>query len=130
METDQKYIEFKDAFDKAFNDDNENSGVRLKMVEIGNQLKGYLKKQFPDNEQVSTSLGIPLIDDLFKSLNIEVDDGVNTRVCDKEDGMQRAVMLAIMELYAEYRKSISSGKNNLFLLMKLKSICIHQHNVD
>ena len=46
METDQKYIEFKDAFDKAFNDDNENSGVRLKMVEIGNQLKGYLKNKF------------------------------------------------------------------------------------
>jgi putative ATP-dependent endonuclease of OLD family len=61
---------------------------------------------------------------LFKYLNIEVDDGVNTRVCDKEDGMQRALMLAIMELYAEYRKSISNGENNLFFIDEAE---IHLH---
>lgn len=61
---------------------------------------------------------------MFKYLNIEVDDGVNTRVCDKEDGMQRAVMLAIMELYAEYRKSISNGENNLFFIDEAE---IHLH---
>ena len=124
METDQKYIEFKEAFVKAFNDDSENSGVRQKMIEIGNQLKEHLEKQFPDTEQVNTSLGIPLIDDLFKSLNIEINDGVNTRVCDKGDGMQRAVMLAIMELYADYRKGISNGKNNLFFIDEAE---IHLH---
>ena len=116
MEADSNYVEFKKAFDKTFNEEGENSGVRGKMQEIGKDLKARLQKQFPDTEQVNITLSLPVIEDLFKSLNIQVNDGVNTRVCDKGDGMQRAVMLAIMEMYSDFRKKSENGKNNIFFI--------------
>ena len=97
------------------------------MQEIGKDLKARLQKQFPDTEQVNSTLSLPVIEDLFKSLNIQVNDGVNTRVCDKGDGMQRAVMLAIMEMYSDFRKKQKMVKIIYFSSTKQNYIYIHPH---
>lgn len=117
IETDAKYIQFQNLFNEVFNEDAEHSGIRKEIQNLGIQIKENLVRQFPDTQEVNANIGMPAIEDLFKSFNIEVNDGVTTRVCDKGDGMQRAVMLAIMELYANYRKGQSgNGKNNLFFI--------------
>jgi hypothetical protein len=59
----------------------------------------------------------PEFNDLLKNFQTRVDDGVETYAAEKGDGMQRALMLAIIQAYAEYRKGREdAGKSFLFFI--------------
>ena len=45
-----------------------------------------------------------------------VDDGIETKAEDKGDGMQRAIMLSIIQAFADYRKKESGGGTFLFMI--------------
>jgi len=54
---------------------------------------------------------------LLKNFETTIDDGIETTAEEKGDGMQRALMLAIIQTYAEYRKeSIDEGKSFIFFI--------------
>jgi len=64
---------------------------------------------------VSFEVKSPEFDDLLKNFETRVDDGVETYAHEKGDGMQRALMLAIIQAYAGHRKQKEdAGKSFLF----------------
>lgn len=102
LEQDEKYAEFKRKFEELFTDPN--SRVHVELDNLSGQVKAYLIKQFLDCEKVVFSVSAPLFEDLLKSFEAEIDDGVYTSAAEKGDGMQRALMLAIIQAYADFRR--------------------------
>lgn len=114
VEESEEYIQFKEQFSRLF--DNDESEVRQKLNELGTEVEVYLKKQFPDGTSVKFMVNQPEFSDLLKSFDTTVDDGIETNAEDKGDGMQRAIMLSIIQAFADYRKRKSGGGTFLFLL--------------
>ena len=114
IENSQDYIDFKIQFARLF--DNEDSEVRKELNKLGLKVEVYLQKQFPDGTKVKFGVNPPHFTELLKSFDTTVDDGIETKAEDKGDGMQRAIMLAIIQAFADYRKEQSGGGSFLFLI--------------
>ena len=115
LETDKSYQEFRKKFQELFQDDN--SQVRVELNNIGSQVQIYLSKQFPDCSSVKFRVLEPAFEELLKNFETDVHDGVETSAAEKGDGMQRGLMLAIIQAYADFRrKHDESGKSFLFLI--------------
>jgi putative ATP-dependent endonuclease of the OLD family len=115
LEEDPKYKEFQEKFKELFED--ENSEIRAKFEAMGDTVKVHLEKQFPDTSKVKFEVTAPAFDDLLKSFETSIDDGVETSAEEKGDGMQRALMLAIIQAYADFRKKNDDiGKSFLFFI--------------
>lgn len=110
----EEYQAFRTQFQKLFEDDD--SEVRVKLNELGTEVGVYLQKQFPENVEVRFTVNPPQFSDLLKSFNTTVNDGVVTKAQDKGDGMQRAIMLSIIQAFADFRKKQSIGHSFLFLI--------------
>lgn len=115
LEQDETYAEFKQKFDELFTDPS--SRVHVELENLSGQVKAYLVKQFPDCEKVVFSVSAPLFEDLLKNFESEIDDGVYTSASEKGDGMQRALMLAIIQAYADFRREhTDTSKYFLFFI--------------
>ena len=110
----KEYLEFKNQFLKVF--DENDSEVRKELNALGDKVDFYLKKQFPDGTTVKFKVNPPNFNDLLKSFDTTVNDGIETKAEDKGDGMQRAIMLSIIQAFAEHRKKQTGGGNFLFLI--------------
>lgn len=111
----KQYNEFKIKFEDLFN--NEESEVCAQFEKLGGSVKVHLEKQFADCTKVSFEVKSPEFDDLLKNFETRVDDGVETYAHEKGDGMQRALMLAIIQAYAAHRKlKEDAGKSFLFFI--------------
>lgn len=102
LEQDQNYVDFKAQFEKLFTVSD--SQVRIQLDELSGQVKLYLEKQFPDCYKVVFEVLPPIFEDLLKRFDTSIDDGVYTSADEKGDGMQRALMLAIIQVYADFRR--------------------------
>ncbi|MGJ8551279.1 ATP-dependent nuclease [Winogradskyella wichelsiae] len=110
-----QYREFQTKFRELFEDDN--SEIKTEFDNVGNNVQVYLEKQFPDCTKVKFEVTAPVFDDLLKNFETTIDDGVETTAEEKGDGMQRALMLAIIQAYADFRKSNDDlGKSFLFFI--------------
>jgi len=59
----------------------------------------------------------PAFDDLLKNFETSINDGIETTAEEKGDGMQRALMLAIIKTYSDYRREKDElGKSFVFLI--------------
>jgi putative ATP-dependent endonuclease of OLD family len=115
LQGNQQYQEFQAKFRELFEDDN--SQIKAEFEAIGYKVKFYLEKQFPDTTKVKFEVSAPAFDDLLKNFETTVDDGVETLAEEKGDGMQRALMLAIIQAYADFRKlNDDLGKSFLFFI--------------
>ncbi len=115
LEEDKKYREFKETFEKLFRDSD--SKVKQQLDGLSNQVKLYLVKQFSECTKVEFRVNDPVFEDLLKNFETKVDDGVETSAEEKGDGMQRALMLAIIQAYADFRnKKGEKAKNFIFLI--------------
>lgn len=114
IETEQAYQKFKAQFDFLFGDDK--SPVRIELDRLGDKVQGYLQKQFPDGSHVGFSVDSPIFEDLLKNFTTEVNDGVLTTAEEKGDGMQRALMLSIIQAYADYRRERKIARKFIFLI--------------
>lgn len=122
VENDPKYVELSEKFESLFGDSD--SEVRVKLDELGEKVEIYLKKQFPDDARVKFNVDIPEFNDMFKKFSTEVDDGTKTTIEEKGDGMQRAVMLSIIQAYADFRKENDQLKKFIFLIDEAE---VHLH---
>jgi AAA15 family ATPase/GTPase len=109
---DPAYSRFKEEFDKLFT--NPESQMRLELDKLSGQVKVYLEKQFSDCEEVVFEVSQPAFEDLLKNFETSIDDGVYTSADEKGDGMQRALMLAIIQAYADFRR-VNEETNKYFL---------------
>jgi len=115
LEENQQYKEFQDKFKALF--ENEESLIKKEFDKIGGNIRIYLEKQFPDCKSVSFEVAVPMFDDLLKNFDTSIDDGIETLAEEKGDGMQRALMLAIIQAYADFRKSnADTNKSFLFFI--------------
>lgn len=115
LQTSIKYQQFQAKFRELFEDDN--SEIKTEFETMGNNVKVYLEKQFPDASKVKFEVSTPVFDDLLKNFDTTIDDGVETLAEEKGDGMQRALMLAIIQAYADYRRLHDDlGKSFLFFI--------------
>jgi len=115
METSPKYREFREKFDDLFS--SETSEVRAELNTLGEKVKGHLEQQFPECTKVFFGVSEPNFDDLLKNFETSVNDGIETTAEEKGDGMQRALMLAIIKTYSDYRREKDDlGKRFLFLI--------------
>lgn len=109
------YQEFQEKFNALFGSDD--SDIRIEFDNLGERVKMNLEKQFPDCTKVRFEVTQPVFDDLLKNFETSVDDGVETLASEKGDGMQRALMLAIIQAYAEFRRQNEDiGKSFLFFI--------------
>ncbi len=114
IENEPKYQTFKKTFDELF--EGETSTARQQLDLIWKSVESFLEKQFPDGTKVKFSIESPIIDDLLKNFETEIDDWVNTNASMKGDWMQRALMLAIIQAFAKFRRENGIGKSFTFLL--------------
>ncbi|MBE0471504.1 MAG: ATP-binding protein [Methyloprofundus sp.] len=115
LQDNPQYRAFRDKFDELFDD--EDSAVKLEFDRLGGNVKTHLEKQFAECTKVSFEVSSPEFNDLLKNFQTRVDDGVETYASEKGDGMQRALMLAIIQAYADYRKNREdAGKSFLFFI--------------
>lgn len=115
LQTNQQYREFQEKFSALFEADD--SEIKTEFDRIGGQVKIYLEKQFPDTANVRFEVTPPAFDDLLKNFNTDIDDGIETSAEEKGDGMQRALMLSIIQVYADFRKQNEDiGKSFVFFI--------------
>jgi putative ATP-dependent endonuclease of the OLD family len=115
LENSQPYKDFRQKFDDLFAAPG--SDVRIELDRIGKLVTIYIAKQFPDCVEVSFQITEPAFEELLKGCTTEIDDGVRTDASEKGDGMQRALMLAILQTYSDFRRSgEAKGKQLLFLI--------------
>lgn len=115
LQTNQQYREFQEKFSALFESDD--SEIKTEFDRIGNNVKVYLEKQFPDTSKVRFEVTQPAFEDLLKNFNTDIDDGIETSAEEKGDGMQRALMLSIIQAYSDFRKqNEDAGKSFLFLI--------------
>lgn len=114
IEETSEYKAFKVQFANLFEADQ--SQVRVELNKLSDEVELYLQKQFPDGTKVKFTVNPPLFGDLLKSFDTTVDDGIETLAQHKGDGMQRAIMLSIIQTFAAYRKKQLGGGSFLFLI--------------
>jgi len=115
LEENEQYQQFQAKFKELFEDDD--SQIKAEFDNVGSKVLIHLEKQFPDCTKVKFEVTAPAFDDLLKNFETTVDDGIETLAEEKGDGMQRALMLAIIQTYADFRKTNEDlGKSFLFFI--------------
>jgi len=115
LETSKQYIDFKQNFHDLFTGDT--SEVKAELDLLAGKVRIHLEQQFPECTKIEFGVTAPAFDDLLKSFETSVDDGIETLAEEKGDGMQRALMLAIIKTYSDYRREKDDlGKRFLFLI--------------
>lgn len=115
LETSPKYVAFREKFDELFASDT--SEVKAELNILAGKVKEHLEQQFPECAKVDFGVAEPAFDDLLKNFETSINDGIETSAEEKGDGMQRALMLAIIKTYSDYRREKDElGKRFLFLI--------------
>lgn len=115
LERSESYRQFRTSFDAVFQ--SEDSDIRKSLKAISDKVKSHIEQQFPDCTSVTFNVVEPMFEDLLKNFEINLNDGIDTKADAKGDGMQRALMVAIIKAYSDYRReSEELGKNFLFLI--------------
>jgi predicted ATP-dependent endonuclease of OLD family len=114
LEKDEAYQDFREQFEKLFQ--SEDSKVRTTLNELSSKVRDHLAQQFPDCASISFDVRQPEFEEFLKNYNTQLDDGVKTRAEDKGDGMQRALMLAIIKTHADFRREEALGRAFIFFI--------------
>ncbi|NLX25389.1 MAG: ATP-binding protein [Lentisphaerae bacterium] len=114
LEKNQDYQDFQAAFEKLFQ--SAESPVRKKLKELSDSVQHHLAQQFPDCSEVDFDVEEPEFDELLKNYKTRLNDGVKTTAEEKGDGMQRALMLAIIKTHADFRREEALGRSFIFFI--------------
>ena len=123
LEQNKQYAAFRAEFDKLFTAPE--SEVRVKLDDLSGKVRVCLEKQFPDCSKVVFEVAEPVFEDLLKNFDTSIDDGVYTDADEKGDGMQRALMLAIIQTYADFRRE--HEETSKFFLFFIDEGELHLH---
>jgi len=114
LDKDPKYMEFKRGFEELF--ESPDSNVRRILRETSERVRTHLAMQFPDCAALDFEIEIPPFEDFLKNYTTSVDDGIRTDADAKGDGMQRALMLAIIKAHADSRRDDALGRSFIFFI--------------
>jgi AAA15 family ATPase/GTPase len=104
---------FSDSHKEAFGDGENSIATTLKPVE--KKLKTILSEQYGEIE-VRFSFSLPEIESFFKTGNIDLSEsGIETKSTEKGTGMQRALALALIQVYADISSTNEKGNSKPIL---------------
>jgi predicted ATP-dependent endonuclease of OLD family len=93
-----QYEKFLTEFHKTFNDPA--SGLQSDLNIVAKETEEILAEQFGE-AKLDFKFDNPEPDILFKNIKIFIDDGENTEISEKGHGLQRAVILSLLQVYAK-----------------------------
>ncbi|WP_133013119.1 ATP-dependent nuclease [Marinomonas flavescens] len=119
-----EYQSFQSSYHSLFN--NPESELRTKIAEIENMIQGVFSSQF-GTANISFSFEELQIENFFKTASIIIDDGVSVPMSEKGHGMQRAVALSLLQVYAEITSTVenSAVSKPFYLFIDEPEICMH-----
>lgn len=120
----EEYKKFSAEFHKIFNDPT--SELRVTLSAIENEVNSYVTQQF-GSANIKFAFDELSVDNFFKSTKIMVDDGVEVAMTEKGHGLQRAVALALLQVYAEIvsKKDQTKPEKPFFLFIDEPEVCLH-----
>lgn len=119
-----EYQAFLEQYDITFNADASNLKQQLRNIE--QQTQAIFQEQFgAGNIQFQFEPIAP--SNFFKNVKVYIDDGTQTVMDEKGSGMQRAVALAMVQVYADIlRQQLDTDiRKPLFLFIDEPEICLH-----
>ncbi len=105
IQSDKDYISLHEQFEKIFGGD-EKSVLGNKTSTISDEVSALIHEQFAD-VGIKFQADPPKIDQYIKQIRTLVHDGDETEITEKGNGLQRAIMIALIQVYA---KSLNKGK--------------------
>ncbi|MDD5197382.1 MAG: AAA family ATPase [Candidatus Gracilibacteria bacterium] len=93
-----QYNKFLDIFDTTFNSDT--SGLQKELNDVASETETILNDQF-GKAKLRFQFENPEPSILFKNIKIFVNDGQETDINQKGHGLQRAVVLSLLQVYAQ-----------------------------
>lgn len=104
IQTDDGYKNLHSQFNSIFGSHNK-STLSRKTASISNDVSQLIKEQF-EEVGIKFKADPPKIDQYVKQIKTLVDDGDETEISEKGSGLQRAIMIALIQVYA---KSLNTG---------------------
>ncbi len=120
-----QWNEFVEVHKKTFTDGENSLSIRLKGLE--KRIQDIIQQQYSKAE-IHFNFEIPDNAYFIKSGDIEIDDGTNTSSSQKGTGMQRALALALIQVYADElckHPEDSSKRKPLFLFIDEPETFLH-----
>ena len=125
FENKDQYKEFQEQFKKIFN--NEDSSLGKELKEIENDTKLMLNSSDFSEIELKFKFDELKSELFFKNIKIKVDDGVETDFNQKGSGLQRAIVLALLQVYAQKLSTNPDQETNkpFFLFIDEPELCLH-----
>lgn len=119
-----EFLAFEAQFNQIFN--SHTSELRQKISVIEQRLNSIFTSQFGE-ASLNFQFDTPKIESFFKGSSILIDDGIQVKMDEKGNGMQRSVALALLQIYAEeiafdQEKQLSRP---FYLFIDEPEICLH-----
>lgn len=120
----EEYRGFRELFQHVFN--NPDSELRKKLSTVERQVKQIFSEQF-GHADISFLFEELQVENFFKTISIMVDDGVNVPMGEKGHGMQRALALSLLQVYAEIACNAHGVgiSKPFYLFIDEPEICLH-----
>ena len=120
----EEFIAFEEKFNQVFN--SQTSELRQKIAVIESRLNSIFTNQFGE-ASLNFQFDLPKIESFFKGSSILIDDGIQVKMDEKGNGMQRSVALALLQIYAE-EMAFDADKQcarPFYLFIDEPEICLH-----
>ena len=119
-----EYQAFQSSYHGLFN--NPTSQLRTKIAQIEAMIQNIFSSQF-GTANISFSFEELQIENFFKTASIIIDDGVSVSMAEKGHGMQRAVALSLLQVYAEITSNVTNAPvcKPFYLFIDEPEICLH-----
>lgn len=121
---DELFKSFQTAHKQVFND--KQNGLKSKLSKLADEVKSICNSQF-GHIDLEFHFEELTIDKFYSNVKIKINDGVYTDMQEKGGGLQRAVALAMLQVYANTIKCNSKAitKKPFFLFIDEPEICLH-----
>lgn len=119
-----EYQNFQLSYHNLFN--NNSSQLRAKIAQIEGMIQNIFSSQF-GAANISFCFEELQIENFFKTASIIIDDGVSVPMNEKGHGMQRAVALSLLQVYANLTSNVANApvSKPFYLLIDEPEICLH-----
>ncbi|OWF74750.1 hypothetical protein B4902_01140 [Yersinia frederiksenii] len=119
-----EYQMFQSSYHGLFN--NPASQLRTKIAQIETMVQGVFSSQF-GGANITFSFEELQIENFFKTASIVIDDGVSVPMSEKGHGMQRAVALSLLQVYADLTSNAVNAliSKPFYLFIDEPEICLH-----
>ncbi|HDR2590276.1 TPA: AAA family ATPase [Enterobacter ludwigii] len=123
IETDE-YRAFSEQYHRVFN--HPESELRQKISLVEDQVRTVFSSQF-GMADISFIFEELQVENFFKTISIMIDDGVNVPMGEKGHGMQRALALSLLQVYADITCNAHGAgiSKPFYLFIDEPEICLH-----